>query len=762
MPKRYLAVGIFIIAGITLFALGIFLVGSRHEAFSRHVLLYTEFANLDGITKGSKVQVSGMDAGQVAKIDVPNSPNGRFHVQMRVDERFHGLVRTDSVVTVDTEGVVGDTFLTIHTGSPDAPIAQADSLLQSKPPVNMTDLFTDGLGVINDADATLKQVTGKLNAALDGTNDAIGNANDLLIGLKEGRGPAGMLLSDEKMSFQIRETLATIQLTTSNLKQASAGVSRVVADIQQRQLPQKLDDTMTQIHSASTQANATIEQVHQSLTQALGPDVYGATAGQNMSQTLSNVNFATGNMAEDTEALKHNIFFKGFFRQRGYYNLSSLSPSEYRRARLFDSSHNPRVWLRADSLFQQGQNGSEELSHDGKRAIDAAVVSLGDAIFTHPIVVEGYSDAVATADALSWSYARAQVVRNYLEARYPFEAKNVGVMPLSATPPIGLEHRGWSAGGMVTPQAEAADAEPALVAMGRRSLSLWPEWLCELPTQVHYSASGSLLLWQCADVGEATRFQALLRTRDPEANCQRLDGQQLAVQEPSLEGRFREALYLPGEAHVDNRQLLPALADALDELGVECHWNRRVEDTELPDACVVIDCRGKNAKSRWKELRGVRGELVRLHAPDVELRHMVRLLHPRYSVYLISRPGGNLVVGATAIESDDSSPVSVRSALELLTAAYSVVPEVAEARIVELNCDCRPALPDNRPAIRYSPAKRVLEINGLYRHGFLLSPAVVEETLTILPDLLENPTSELRASPRWPLLGARDEVLTCH
>ena len=102
MSKRYLAVGIFIIAGVTLFALGIFLVGSRHEAFSRHVLLYTEFADLDGIAKGSKVQVAGMDAGQVTKIDVPGSPSGHFRVQMKVDESLHGLVRSDSIVTVDT------------------------------------------------------------------------------------------------------------------------------------------------------------------------------------------------------------------------------------------------------------------------------------------------------------------------------------------------------------------------------------------------------------------------------------------------------------------------------------------------------------------------------------------------------------------------------------------------------------------------------------------------------------------------------------
>jgi phospholipid/cholesterol/gamma-HCH transport system substrate-binding protein len=444
MPKRYLAVGIFIVAGMTLFALGIFLVGNRHEAFSRHVFLYTEFANLDGITKGSTVQVAGMDAGQVAKIDVPNSPNGRFRVQMRVDERFHGLVRTDSVVTIDTEGVVGDTFLTIHSGSPSAAIAQAESVLQSKPPVDMSDLLTNGLGIMNDADATLKQVRGKLNVALDGASVAIGNANDLLVGLKEGRGPAGMLLRDEKMADQIRETMSNVQSATSSLKQATVSVKSVIADVQQRQLPQKLDDTMIQIRSASTQANATIEQVHQSLTQALGPDTHGVTGGENISQTLTNVNVATGNMAEDTEALKHNFFFRGFFQHRGYYTLSSLSPEEYRRSRLFTSAHDPRVWLRADSLFQQEPNGSEELSNDGKRAIDAAVVSFGDSIFTHPIVIEGYSDAVAPADALSFSFARAQIVRNYLEAQYPFEANNVGVMPLSATPPPGLEHDHWS------------------------------------------------------------------------------------------------------------------------------------------------------------------------------------------------------------------------------------------------------------------------------------------------------------------------------
>jgi len=444
MSRQYLAVGIFIIIGATLFALGIFLIGSRHEAFAQHIVLFTEFVDLDGVTKGSKVQVAGMDAGQVTKIDVPRSPTGRFRVQMKVDEQLHGLVRADSVVTVDTEGVVGDTFLTIHPGSPNAAIAKADSVLQSKPPVSMSDLLTHGVGIMNDADATLKQVAGKLNTALDGVNGAVSNANDLLVGLKEGRGPAGMFLRDEKMAAQIRATMSNVQSTTSNLNQASARVNILVADVQQRRLPQTLDDTMAQIRSASTRANETLEQVHQSLSQALGPDANGATAGQNISEALTNINIATGNMAEDTEALKHNFFFRGFFNRRGYYSLANLSPQEYRRSELFGSTHSPRAWLQAQALFQQGPHGAEELSESGKHAIDRAVASLGNSIFTHPIVIEGYSDTPQPADALSSSYARSQLVRNYLEARYPFAAKKVGVMPLSETPPPRLGHDHWS------------------------------------------------------------------------------------------------------------------------------------------------------------------------------------------------------------------------------------------------------------------------------------------------------------------------------
>jgi glycine oxidase len=163
----------------------------------------------------------------------------------------------------------------------------------------------------------------------------------------------------------------------------------------------------------------------------------------------------------------------------------------------------------------------------------------------------------------------------------------------------------------------------------------------------------------------------------------------------------------------------------------------------VTDSGIFVDCRGMGAKGDLRNLRGVRGEIVRLQAPEIELNHMLRLLHPRYPVYIVPRADGKLVVGATTIESEDRSPASVRGVLEPLTSAYSILPALAEARILEFNTQVRPALPNNLPAIQFDRKQKVLRINGLYRHGFLLTPTIVEEVLGLLSG---------RSSGRWNCL----------
>jgi glycine oxidase len=306
---------------------------------------------------------------------------------------------------------------------------------------------------------------------------------------------------------------------------------------------------------------------------------------------------------------------------------------------------------------------------------------------------------------------------------------------------------------MIAPTSEAIDAGPEIESMGRRSLALWPQWLAELPVPVFYRDDGSLLLWHREDAGQAVRVQRALASRNAQGRLKHVAGAELDELEPALSTRFPRALYIAGEAQVDNRALLQAVAVALKAGGVECHWDTQVLEDALPDAGIVVDCRGMGAKRNWPQLRGVRGEIVRLDAPEIELHCMLRLLHPRYPVYIIPRAEGRLVVGATSIESDDHSTVSVRGALELLTSAYSVLPALAEARILEFNTQVRPALPDNAPAIRFDRQRNLLHINGLYRHGFLLTPAITEEVLALLS--LGDKTSEVISD------AVQDEVHAC-
>jgi len=140
----------------------------------------------------------------------------------------------------------------------------------------------------------------------------------------------------------------------------------------------------------------------------------------------------------------------------------------------------------------------------------------------------------------------------------------------------------------------------------------------------------------------------------------------------------------------------------------------------------VFDVRGTGAHTQMP-VRGVRGEIFWLHAPGLQLRRPLRLLHPRHRVYLVPRQDDVIVVGATEIESEDRSPVSLRSTVELLAAAHSVVPELAEARVVHSETNLRPALPDNLPRVETQPG--LTRINGLFRHGWLIAPALVADAL---------------------------------
>ena len=269
------------------------------------------------------------------------------------------------------------------------------------------------------------------------------------------------------------------------------------------------------------------------------------------------------------------------------------------------------------------------------------------------------------------------------------------------------------AGGMLAPYCEAESAEPIISRLGLRALDLWRRELPDTPF------NGSLVVAHPRDRSDFERFARLT------TDHQRLDAKGIAELEPSLEGRFREGLFFPVEGHVEPRRVLPKLHARIIEAGGTIKFNSDVSAEDVEG--LVIDCRGLAARDEQPDLRGVKGELILIETDEVTLSRPVRLIHPRWPLYVIPREDHLFMLGATSIEAEDTG-VSVRSALELLSAAYTVHPAFAEARIIEFGSGLRPAFPDNLPRISVGRNDRI-QVNGLYRHGFLLAPALAELTL---------------------------------
>ena len=354
----------------------------------------------------------------------------------------------------------------------------------------------------------------------------------------------------------------------------------------------------------------------------------------------------------------------------------------------------------------------------------------------------GIAGAGLLGRLLAWRLARA----GHRVAVFDPAAGPEGLLRSRAGEPYLPTAAGFTAAGMLSPLAELDNTEPAVAAQGWQSLRLWPRIADALPGKPFMAAQGSLMVAHRADAGAARRvldrLQAATATPEwqrlsPAEGVQPLESAALQALEPAVQGPA-QAWLLPGEGQIDTGAMMGALHAAAT--GAQWHWRQTVQAVDagaaggtlaLADGRVlafdaVIDVRGVGARPQVP-VRGVRGEVITLHCPGHGLQRAVRLLHPRHSVYIVPRPGDLVLVGASEIESEDRSAASLRTVVELLAAAHSVVPALAEARILGLDVNLRPALPDNNPRIDHAP--RLLRINGLYRHGWLLAPALADQAL---------------------------------
>ncbi len=296
---------------------------------------------------------------------------------------------------------------------------------------------------------------------------------------------------------------------------------------------------------------------------------------------------------------------------------------------------------------------------------------------------------------------------------------------------------GMTAAGMLASFAELETAESVIFETGQRSVALWPALLEQLGIADAFQFKGSIITAHPQDLSELDHFINTLKSKVKEASTiTLLDKAGIMDLEPDLQ-QHSQAFYIPQEGQVDAQRFMQTSAGYL----LSHHrvfWRQNTKVHRVSNGLIgyhdkeenydwVFDARGLGAQEDFEYLRGVRGEVFWLDAPEVNISRPTRMLHPRYKIYIVPRPNNRYIIGATEIESEDKSPMSVRSSLELLSAVYSMHSGFAEARIIKTMTNCRPTLKDNLPAI--VQGEKLTRINGLYRHGYLLAPAVVEEAL---------------------------------
>jgi len=302
-----------------------------------------------------------------------------------------------------------------------------------------------------------------------------------------------------------------------------------------------------------------------------------------------------------------------------------------------------------------------------------------------------------------------------------------------------------TAAGMISPLSELSVSDRVIYDMGICALKIWPKWLAQIQKQTHqnidYHATGSVVLAHTLDKSELKQFQQeidfKLTRHDLDLNpYQWLNQSDLINIEPELGQNFDEALFLNDEAFIDNRALLHALfvfilhskIQVIEQVHCEIDDNTVIANQDNYPFDFVVDCRAIG--SNIKHLRAVRGEVLHVHCPDVQIKHAIRFMHPRYKLYIVPRPDDRYVIGATEIESDDKSPISLQSMMELGSALYAIHPAFSECRILEMDTNLRPAMFDNNPVIQVQNNKMC--VNGLYRHGFLLLPEVLNTVMNVL------------------------------
>jgi len=432
ISSRAVGAGAFVVIGLLLFAVGLFMIGERRMLFEKRFPVYTEFKRLGELEVGATVRVAGATAGEVTEIQLPASPSGSFRVKMEVREALHPIIRTDSIAATQTEGLIGGVFLNISAGTEAAPLLPDGGTIPGREPFAIADLLqqaSDTITIVNqtvtelrgdvetavkqvaltaeDAHAMVEEVRPDIEAFARNGKQISQDAREMVASINAGNGTLGKLIHDDALYERAKGIADQAQMVTANVRQVTEEARHAIVDFRSKEGP----------------------------AQGLFAD---------MRMTLGQAREATADLADNMEAMKHNFLLRGFFNKRGYYDLASISPADYRTGVLENGKRKAmRIWLKSSVLFEVKPDGTELLTDGGRARIDSAMSTYLKYLPSNPIVVEGYAPAPTVAEQFQFSRRRAALVRAYVLSKYDVPAQNAGFIGLGEEAPGSPEGDRW-------------------------------------------------------------------------------------------------------------------------------------------------------------------------------------------------------------------------------------------------------------------------------------------------------------------------------
>jgi phospholipid/cholesterol/gamma-HCH transport system substrate-binding protein len=312
--KRSITVGLFVIIGIVIFAVGILTVGSMKKVFSSNIAVKTIFDDVNGLKPGNNVWYSGVKIGTVKTIRFLE--NSRVEVMMNIEEKSQEFIRKNAKAKVSTDGLIGNKIIVIYGGTQKVPsIEDGDELIVEK--IESTE---EMLAVLSENNKNLLGITSAFKTI----------SKNIL----EGKGTVGMLLADERLYNDVDQTLAALKKASLNAQTMTASLSGFTAKLNQKGglandfatdtvIMRDLRGTIGKLNETISSANVMVSNLktasadlNTNTTSPLGVLLHDESTASNLKGTLKNLESSTEKLDENMQALRSNFLFRRYFKKK--------------------------------------------------------------------------------------------------------------------------------------------------------------------------------------------------------------------------------------------------------------------------------------------------------------------------------------------------------------------------------------------------------------------------------------------------------------